>query len=73
MVAAVFVAGVVIGAAAGIWWALRKVPAQPIEPRRAHWVGVGPQTIGIGSIDGERLRAIFKAIDVQTLVEIKRP
>jgi hypothetical protein len=69
------VGGQMIGAISA-WLRRNKPVTQPPAPQHLHWTALGlgdNQTIGIGGIDGERLKLIFKAIEDRTMLEIKRP
>jgi hypothetical protein len=75
MIAAViFSAGIIVGVAAGIIWALREPATKAEAPEHVPTaIGLGDQNnIGIGSVDADRLRAILKHVDSRTLYEIKR-
>jgi hypothetical protein len=71
-----FVVGDTMIATIAAWLQRRKPVTQPPAPQYVQWtaIGAGDQNnSGIGSIDGERLKLIFRAIENRAMLEIKRP
>jgi hypothetical protein len=72
---AMLLIGICIGVIVGGYFMQRLIPRPAPAPEHhvPSAIGVGPQTIGVGSIDAGRLKLIFKAIEDRTMLEIKRP
>jgi hypothetical protein len=71
MIAGVFVAGVVLGTALGLWWALSpRTPASPAVHVPSA-IGVGGQNASVESINAEFQQRIFKEMAAGHFFEIR--
>lgn len=70
--AAVFVAGVVLGTASGLWWALSsRTPASPAHVHEPSAIGVGGRIISAEEANTEMLQQIFRQLGRGELFEIR--
>ena len=70
VIAAVFVAGVILGTALGLWWALR-TPATPAQAHVPSAIGVSVQNASVEAINAEFQQRIFKAMASSRFFELR--
>jgi hypothetical protein len=71
-VAAVFVAGVVLGTALGLWWALSpRTTASPAHVHVPSAIGVGGSNINVEAINDDWSRRVFKQLASGRFLEIR--
>ena len=70
MIATVFVAGVVLGTALGLWWALAsRTPASPAQAHMPSAIGVGGNT-SVEAINNEWQQRIFREMATGRFFEL---